>query len=295
MAVYIHSEAELQRIGAAARVAKAAQAEAARLVELGHDFVDVDARIASFIADQGGRPAFAGYKGFPNAGAIFSVNEQVCNAVVTPRRAREGDILSIAVAVELDGMHAKSEETYCVGEVEPVPGALVDTAYKILELVLRSAPAGMRLGDIGAFIQKMAETLGFRVIEAFCGHGIGRELHMQPQVSGTGRAGTGMRLKQNMVLYIMVMLAERDPNVVILEDGWTAVTRDNGLAATAARMVVIDEEGAIQLPDGLDSDAPETLVRPRLQAPPPGEVAGADTGDACEEPKRPWYRRLFGE
>ncbi len=193
------------------------------------------------------RPAFKGYNGYPYCLCV-SVNHEVVHGMPSESKVlKEGDIVSIDFGVCCDGYYGDAAVTVPVGEITPEAQRLIDVARRCLELAIEEARVGNRLYDISHAIQSCAEGAGFSVVRAFVGHGIGRELHEAPQVPNFGSPGTGMVLKEGMVLAIEPMVNTGDSAVKILEDGWTAVTMDGSLSAHFEHSVAITREGAIVL------------------------------------------------
>ena len=186
----------------------------------------------------GGRPAFKGYRGYP-ASICASVNEQVVHGIPSSRRLRDGDIVSIDLGVYLDGFYGDGAFTLPVGTVDRQTAELVKVTEEALYLGIENAIEGRRLYDISDAIQKHVEGHGFSVVRLFVGHGIGRELHEEPQIPNYGVAGRGPRLKSGMTLAIEPMVNAGTHEVRILEDGWTAVTADGRNSAHFEHTVLI--------------------------------------------------------
>jgi methionyl aminopeptidase len=186
--------------------------------------------------------AFKGYRGYPNC-LCTSLNEVIVHGIPSERVLREGDILSLDFGVIYKGFCGDAAITIPIGEASERAKALMQTTEECLERAIAQAVAGNRLSDISAAIQQHAEENGYSVVRDFVGHGIGRSLHEDPQVPNYGKAGTGIRLKAGMVLAIEPMVNEGDWGVRILEDGWTAVTRDGSLSAHFEHSVAITDNG----------------------------------------------------
>jgi methionyl aminopeptidase len=198
----------------------------------------------------GARPAFKGYNGFP-ASINASINEVVVHGIPGPRRLEDGDIISIDCGLVYRGFVADSARTYTVGQVSDTAKRLIQTTAGALEAGIKACQPGNRLGDVSHAIQRVVEDAGFSVVREFVGHGVGRAMHEDPQVPNWGRPGKGPVLKAGLVLALEPMVTVGRTAVDILEDGWTAVTRDGSLSAQIEHTVAITEAG------------PRVLTQPR--------------------------------
>lgn len=188
------------------------------------------------------RPAFKGYKGYPYC-LCTSVNEEVVHGMPSKRVLKEGDILSVDVGIECGGYYGDAAITIPVGKISDDADRLVKVAETSLSLAIEKAVIGNRLFDISYAVQNYVEGNDFSVVRVFVGHGIGRELHEPPQVPNFGTPDKGVRLKAGMVLAIEPMINAGGSDVVIMEDGWTAVTKDGSLSAHFEHTVAITEKG----------------------------------------------------
>lgn len=184
----------------------------------------------------------SGHKPYPRS-ICTSVNHQVCHGVPGDRVLKNGDIVNIDVTVIKDGFHGDSSRMYYVGEPSILARRLCEITYECLWLGIRAVRPGAYLGDIGAVIQYHAERHGFSVVREFCGHGIGREFHEDPQVLHYGKAGTGPRLEQGMTFTIEPMINAGKRDIRQLGDGWTIVTKDHSLSAQWEHTIVVTAEG----------------------------------------------------
>lgn len=186
----------------------------------------------------GGKPAFKGYRGYP-ASICTSVNEEVVHGIPSSRKLRDGDIISIDLGVYYDGFYGDGAVTVPVGKIDDVTAALLRITEDALSLGIENAIEGKRVSDISYAIQSHAEKNGFTVVRTFVGHGIGRELHEEPQIPNYGAPGKGPRLKDGMTLAIEPMVNTGACEVRVLEDGWTAVTIDGGKSAHFEHTVLV--------------------------------------------------------
>ncbi|OJT21682.1 type I methionyl aminopeptidase [Archangium sp. Cb G35] len=212
---------------------------------------DLDALSEKLIYQKGARPAFKGYHGFP-ACLCASVNDEVVHGIPSKRRKlREGDLMKLDFGVAYRGYFGDSARTVPVGKVSAEAQALVNTTREALHKGIQAMVPGNRLGDIGHAVQRHVEARGFSVVRLFSGHGIGRRLHEEPDVPNYGQPGSGLKLRPGMVLAVEPMVNQGTDEVMVLEDQWTAVTRDSKLSAHFEHTVLITEGG------------PEVLTRQR--------------------------------
>ncbi len=190
----------------------------------------------------GAKPAFKGYRSYPCC-LCTSVNEEIVHGIPSNRRLKEGDILSLDMGVIVDGYYGDSAITVPVGEVDEKAKKLLRVAEEALELAIDKARLGNRLGDISATVQRYVEKNGFSVVREFVGHGIGRQLHEEPQVPNYGEPGHGPVLKEGMVLAIETMVNAGTHALLIRDDQWTAVTADGEPSAHFEHMVAITRNG----------------------------------------------------
>lgn len=193
--------------------------------------------------DHGAIPATIGYRGYQKASCI-SVNHVVCHGIPGEKKLEEGDIVNIDVTVILDGWYGDTSRMYLVGTKIPAKAKmLVDVTYDAMMKGIEAVRAGATLGDVGAAIQEHAEKHRFSVVRDFCGHGIGRVFHCEPQVLHYGVAGEGLVLEEGMVFTIEPMINAGTWQVKILNDGWTAVTRDRQLSAQFEHQIGVTQDG----------------------------------------------------
>jgi methionyl aminopeptidase len=186
-------------------------------------------------------PAFKGYRGYP-ASICASVNEEVIHGIPADRVLEEGDILGIDLGVYKDGFYGDAAHTFPVGRIDPEAERLIRITEESLYIGIDKARAGNRISDISYSIQKHIESNGFSVVRAFVGHGIGRDLHEDPQIPNFGAPGRGPRLKPGMTLAIEPMVNEGGYEVVVLEDGWTAITMDGKLSAHCEHTILVTSD-----------------------------------------------------
>lgn len=212
------------------------------IVRPGMTTQDLDAEAVRRLKSLGGEPAFKGYKGFP-ATLCTSVNEEVVHGIPGPRRLREGDIVGLDYGVRLDGLYADAAITVPVGTIGSETERLLRVTEEALARGIAAARAGERLSAISVAVQRHAEAAGYSVVRQFVGHGIGRNIHEDPPVPNYGEPDRGPRLKAGMVLAIEPMVNMGGPDVEILRDSWTVVTRDRRLSAHFEHTVAVTDEG----------------------------------------------------
>jgi len=212
-------------------------------VQPGISTVALDDLCHQFVIDNGARPAPLGYHGYPKSTCI-SVNHVVCHGVPSETKIlKSGDIVNIDVVVEIDGWHGDTSRTFLVGKVSTKAQKLVDITQRAMMLGIDNVKPGVTLGDIGHMIQVYAESHGYSIVREFCGHGIGRSMHESPNVLHYGVPGTGVTLREGMIFTIEPMLNAGKPYVKILNDGWTAVTKDKSLSAQFEHTIGVTRDG----------------------------------------------------
>ncbi len=218
---------------------------------------ELDDLAREFMLDHGAQPACLYYRGYPKTLCI-STNHVVCHGIPGDKRLKEGDIANIDVTLILDGWHGDCSRTFAIGKVKRRARRLIDITYEALNRGIAAVRPGARLGDIGHAIQSYAEAERCAVVRDFCGHGLGRIFHDAPNVLHYGRPGTGIALREGMFFTIEPMLNLGRPDVKILSDGWTAVTRDRSLSAQFEHSLGVTKDGAevfTRSPAGLDNPA----------------------------------------
>lgn len=202
----------------------------------------IDKLCHDFMLAHGAVPATLGYRGYTKS-SCTSINHVVCHGIPGERVLMEGDIVNIDVTVILDGWHGDTSRMYVAGEAPTKARLLMDVTYESMMRGIAVIRPGATLGDVGHAIQTYVEKHRFSVVRDFCGHGIGREFHAPPNVLHFGRAGEGPVLKPGMFFTVEPMVNAGRPEVKILDDGWTAVTRDRSLSAQFEHMVGVTEDG----------------------------------------------------
>lgn len=204
---------------------------------------ELDQMVEKIILSRGALPAFKGYRGFP-ASLCVSINEEVVHGIPGQRKLREGDLVSLDVGVNLNGYFGDGAITLPIGEVDGEARRLLEVTERALYVGIEKAEVGNRLFDISYAIQAWVESHGFSVVRDFVGHGIGRDLHEEPQIPNFGTPHQGPRLERGMVFALEPMVNEGTYEVKILSDGWTVVTADGKRSAHFEHTIAITEKGA---------------------------------------------------
>jgi methionyl aminopeptidase len=241
--IVCRSSAELEKMRAAGRLVGQVLTALAAHVAPGVTTGDLDAIAEGLITDAGAIPAFKGYHGYP-ATICASVNDEVIHGIPSGKRVLdEGDVIAIDVGASLGGYFGDSAVTLPVGKVSEPAARLLRVTEEALYKAIEQVRPGGRVSDIGHAVQAHVEAHGFSVVREFVGHGIGQQMHEEPQVPNYGERGRGPRLAEGMVLAIEPMVNAGKPAVKVLGDGWTAVTRDHSLSAHFEHTVAVTANG----------------------------------------------------
>ena len=203
---------------------------------------EINRLVHDFIVERGGVPATLGYRGYAHSTCI-SINHVVCHGIPSEKTLKSGDIVNVDVTPIVDGWHGDTSRMYLIGDVPLKARKLVEVTYECLMLGIEQAKPGKHMGDVAHAIQQHAERHRYGVVRDFCGHGLGLLFHDAPEVVHVGRPGTGPALKPGMIFTIEPMINIGRPDVKLLDDGWTAVTRDRSLSAQFEHSIGITEEG----------------------------------------------------
>ena len=203
---------------------------------------EIDDLCVNFLKKHNAVSAPLFYRGFPKS-ICTSVNHVVCHGIPSDKTLKEGDIVNVDVTSFVDGFHGDTSRTYCVGKVSIKAKKLVEITKEALERSIKILKSGIHLGDIGYEIQSFVESNGYSVVRDFCGHGVGRNFHEEPNVLHYGKKGTGPKLEEGMVFTIEPMVNAGKYETKLLNDGWTAVTKDKSLSAQFEHTVGITNNG----------------------------------------------------
>ena len=238
--IAIKNERELIVMRKACEITAAARALAGEMVRPGVSTKAIDRAVRDFIVSQGAKPSFLGYNGFP-ASACISVNQTVIHGIPDGYILKDGDIVSVDVGAYYKGFHGDCAATFACGTVSADAQKLIEVTKQSFFEGIRFARRGHRVSDISHAIQTYVESNGFSVVRSFVGHGVGAQLHEEPEVPNFGAPGRGPRLIPGMTLAIEPMVNVGDHNVRILRDGWTVVTADGKLSAHYENTVLITD------------------------------------------------------
>lgn len=253
----IYCEEEISTIRKSNQIVAKILAELGKMITPGVQTKELDEYTELRVKEMNAFPAFKGYRGYP-ASLCTSINEEIVHGIPSSRRLRNGDIISLDFGVLYEGYYGDAAVTYPVGEVTPKAKKLIKAAEETFYKGMKQMKPGKRISDISFAIQSHVESQGFSVIRAFVGHGIGLSLHEEPQVPNFGPPGRGPKIKSGMVLAVEPMIAVGDWDVEVLDDNWTAITRDRSLSAHYEHTVAITEKGPeiLSLSDEEKKNAP---------------------------------------
>ena len=226
----------------AGSIAAGALAEVAKIIKPGTKTDEIDNLCYEYINDHGAYSAPLFYRGFPKS-CCTSTNHIVCHGIPSDKVLKEGDIVNVDVTAIKDEWHGDTSKTFRIGEVSIKTNKLVETTYEAMMKAIKIIKEGIFLGDIGSTIQSHVEMQGFSVVQDFCGHGIGKTFHKEPNVLHYGKKGTGEKIKAGMIFTIEPMINIGNYETRTLNDGWTAVTKDKSLSAQFEHTVGVTKEG----------------------------------------------------
>jgi methionyl aminopeptidase len=245
--IVLRSESEIARMRAANELVSRVLAALEAAVAPGVSTADLDRMAERLVREGGAEPAFKGYRGYP-ATLCASINEEVVHGIPSAFRVlRDGDIISLDMGVKMGGYFGDSAVTVAVGQVPARTQELLRVTRESLDKAIARVQVGGRLSDVGHAVQSWVEAHGFSIVREFVGHGIGEQLHEEPQIPNYGQPGRGPKLAPGMVLAIEPMVAMGKPETRVLADKWTAVTKDGSLAAHFEHTVAVTAAGPLVL------------------------------------------------
>jgi len=243
MAISIKTPEEIEKMRVAGRLAAEVLEMIEPYVQAGVTTAELDRICHDYIVDvQGAIPAPLDYHGFPKS-ICTSVNHQVCHGIPSDKKLKKGDIINIDITVIKDGYHGDTSKMFCIGEPSILAKRLCDITYEAMWRGIDVVRPGAHFGDIGEAIQRFVESNHYSVVREYCGHGIGRGFHEEPQVLHYGKRGTGAEMLPGMTFTIEPMVNAGRKEVKQLGDGWTVVTRDRKLSAQWEHTILVTEEG----------------------------------------------------
>ncbi|MBK5968717.1 MULTISPECIES: type I methionyl aminopeptidase [Thiorhodovibrio] len=243
MSVTIKTPAEIEKMRVAGRLAAAVLEMIGEHIQPGVTTGELDRLCHDFITrEQKAVPAPLNYRGFPKS-ICTSVNNQVCHGIPSQKRLKKGDVLNIDITVIKDGYHGDTSKMFTVGQPSVLAGRLIDVTQQAMRAGIATVRPGTTLGDIGHAIQTLVERNKFSVVHEYCGHGIGRQFHEEPQVLHYGKPGDGLVLQPGMCFTIEPMVNAGKRYIKLLPDGWTVVTKDRSLSAQWEHTILVTESG----------------------------------------------------
>ena len=226
----------------AGKIAAGALDEVSKIIKPGISTEEVDKVCYTYINDHKAYSAPLFYRGFPKS-CCTSPNHVVCHGIPSDKILKDGDIVNVDVTALKDGWHGDTSRMFKVGDISIKAKKLINTTYEAMIKAINIVKDGIHLGDIGSVIQQHVETEGFSVVQDFCGHGIGEKFHKEPNVLHYGKKGSGERIKEGMIFTIEPMINLGDHETKILNDGWTAVTKDKSLSAQFEHTIGVTKNG----------------------------------------------------
>jgi methionine aminopeptidase type I len=243
MAILIKDSQEIEKMRVAGRLAGEVLQMIRPHVKAGVTTNELDKICHDYIVDvQQAIPAPLNYHGFPKS-ICTSVNHQICHGIPSEKKLKKGDIINIDITVIKDGYHGDTSKMFFVGEPPIRARRVSEVAHECMKLGIELVKPGARLGDIGHVIQKHAESNSFSVVREYCGHGIGKGFHEDPQVLHYGKAGTGIELEEGMIFTIEPMINAGKRHVKLLSDNWTVVTKDHSVSAQWEHTILVTRDG----------------------------------------------------
>ncbi|MBE6081649.1 MULTISPECIES: type I methionyl aminopeptidase [Tissierellales] len=242
--IILKTENEIEKMQKAGRILANCHKEIKKMIRPGISTYDIDKFAEEFIKKNGATPEQKGYQGYPFA-TCTSVNDEICHGFPGKKPLRNGDIVTVDMVVNLNGWLADSAWSYAVGNISEEAKKLMEVTEKSLYIGIEKAVAGNRIGDISYAIQSYVEAQGFSVVRDFVGHGIGKEMHEEPQVPHFGRPGRGPRITTGMVFTIEPMINVGTYHCTIDNNNWTARTKDGKLSCQYEHTIAITENGVI--------------------------------------------------
>jgi methionyl aminopeptidase len=240
--IFYKTDEEIELLRLSNQLVSKTLAEIAKIIRAGISTAELDKLAEVFIKDNKARPAFKGYNGFPGSLCV-SINEQVVHGIPSDKRIiQEGDIVSVDCGVVLNGYTGDSAYTFAIGDIPSDVRKLLLITKEALYKGIEQAAEGKRMGDIGSAIQNHVHRHGFSVVREMVGHGVGRDLHEDPQVPNYGKSGTGVKLKSGLVIAIEPMINLGKKNINQLKDGWTVVTADKKPSAHFEHSVAVRKD-----------------------------------------------------
>ena len=254
--ISIKSSREIEKMRETCKLASETLEYIGQFVKPGVSTEELNKLCHEYIVERGAYPSPLNYHGFPKS-ICTSKNEVICHGIPSKKDIlKDGDILNIDVTTHLNGFHGDTNKTFFVGEVDQKVKDLVDVTYQCMMEGIKQVKPGGHIGDIGAVIEELAHSKGYTVVEEYCGHGIGREFHEDPQVVHVGKRGTGAEMKPGMTFTIEPMINLGSRHCKVLKDNWTVITKDKKWSAQFEHTILVTETGFEILTLRSDENAP---------------------------------------
>lgn len=244
--ISLKSPREIELMRRAGALTAQARALAGSMVEPGVTTLEIDHAVRDFIRSHGAEPSFLNYGGYPGS-ACISINDVVIHGIPDHRKLMEGDIVSVDVGATFDGFVGDNAYTFAVGDISEEAADLLRVTEASLYAAIDAARVGARLGDVSHTVEEYCGSRGYGIVREYCGHGIGHEMHEDPEVPNYGKAGHGVRLVSGMTFCIEPMINVKGDAVRVLSDGWTVVTRSGSLAAHFEHEIAVTQDGPVIL------------------------------------------------
>lgn len=241
--ISIKSAREIEKMRATCNLATATMEYIEQFIKPGVSTEELNKLCHDYIVEHGAYPSPLNYHGFPKS-ICTSKNEIICHGIPSKKDiVKDGDILNIDITTHLNGFHGDTNKTFYVGNVDPKVQKLVEVTYQCMIEGIKQVKPGAHIGDIGAVIEELAHSHGYTVVEEYCGHGIGREFHEEPQVVHVGTRGTGPEIKAGMTFTIEPMINLGSRHCKVLKDNWTVITKDKKWSAQFEHTILVTETG----------------------------------------------------
>lgn len=245
--VNVKSNSDIAKMREAGRIAGGALKLAGQSIKAGMTTLALDKIVHDYIVSKGAVPSFLGYGGFPGS-ACISINNEVIHGIPSAKvKIKDGDIVSVDVGAYYNGFHGDTCATFAVGKISDEAKRLLTVTEESLYVGIETAKVGARIGDVGYAIEQYCASRGYGIVRKYCGHGVGRNLHEDPEVPNYGNKGHGVRLVSGMTFAIEPMINGKGDDVRVLKDGWTVVTKSGSLSAHFEHTIAVTPEGAVIL------------------------------------------------
>lgn len=245
--VNVKSNSDIAKMREAGKIAGGALKLAGQSIKAGMSTLALDKIVHDYIVSKGAVPSFLGYGGFPGS-ACISINNEVIHGIPSAKvKIKDGDIVSVDVGAYYNGFHGDTCATFAVGKISDEAKRLLTVTEESLYVGIEAAKVGARLGDVGYAIEQYCSSRGYGIVRKYCGHGVGRNLHEDPEVPNYGTQGHGVRIVSGMTFAIEPMINGKGDDVRVLKDGWTVVTKSGSLSAHFEHTIAVTPEGAVIL------------------------------------------------